>query len=999
MLFLPIAARAAGPDFNREVRPILSNYCFKCHGPDDKTRKAKLRFDVRESALREAESGAKVIEPGKPELSETIVRIFSKDPDEVMPPPSMKKDLTEAQRDILKRWIAAGAEYQPHWSFVKPEKPVAPEIAGSNRDRVSAIDAFVQAQLPKVGLSAAPEADRLTLIRRVSLDLVGLPPTPEDVAAFVNDASPGAYDRLVDRLLASPHYGERWARRWLDLARYADTNGYEKDRERSIWPYRDWVIQALNADMPFDRFTVEQIAGDLLPGATSEQIVATGFHRNTMLNEEGGIDPLEFRYHAMADRVATTGKTWLGLTTGCAQCHTHKYDPIQHAEYFSMFAFLNNADEPEYELPDVGAAARQKANEVRAAKLLAELPDKWPVEKSGWTSDLDQTPRAVAEARFAEWLTRERSRTVKWQALRPADARSNLPHLTLQPDASILASGDITKSDQYDLKFTGLPRGITAIRLEALPHPDLPARGPGLCYYEGPKGDFFMGEFQATADGKPVQFTKATESYAKNNFGKNPASAAAAIDGDPQTGWTCADRPGEAHEAVFIPSSPIAAAQLDLRMLFGRHYACSLGRFRISVTTDPRGAEAREMGDEAERLLAIADAQLTAAQRNKLREQFLLTAPELKAARAEIEKLRKPQPATTTLVLRERPPENPRLTFIHNRGEFTQPTDRVEPGVFSFLNPLPAGAPRNRLAFAQWLVSPENPLTARVTVNRAWAAFFGCGIVKTLDDFGYQGSPPSHPELLDWLAVEFMQQGWSMKKLHRLIVTSATYRQSSRVTPALLEKDRENVFLARGPRVRLEAEMIRDSALAISGLLTPKIGGPSVYPPQPEGAEEAAYGKFTWKASEGPDRYRRGLYTFTKRTAPYAMFNTFDGPTGEVCVAQREVSNSPLQALTVLNDVVFMEAAQAIGRTVAAQGGADETRNEQLFRRFFVRPPQAEERAHLAAFLQTQRQRCSERQIDAAALAGKGDGDANERAVWTALARALFNLDEAVTKN
>ncbi len=990
---------AADPDFNREVRPILSNYCFKCHGPDDKTRKAKLRFDVRESALREADSGAKVIEPGKPDASDLIARIHSKDPDEVMPPPSMKKELNEAQCDILRRWIAAGAKYEAHWSFVKPTRPALPEIRDPKSEIRNPIDAFVSARLEKEGLAPSPEADRRTLVRRVAFDLIGLPPTPEEVDAFVNDAAPGAYARLVDRMLATPSYAERWTRKWLDLARYADTNGYEKDRSRSIWPFRDWVISAIDADMPFDQFTIEQIAGDLLPKATPPQIVATGFHRNTMLNEEGGIDPLEFRFHAVTDRVATTGKTWLGLTTGCAQCHTHKYDPIQHREYYAMFALLNNADEPEYDLPDAGAAERQKAKAVRAGELLAALPDKWPVEKAGSTSDVDRTPREVAEGKFEEWLGRERARTVTWTALRPTEVKSNLPLLTVQQDASILSSGDISKTDTYDLKFTEIPQGVTAIRLEALPDDSLPGHGPGMGYYEGPRGDFFLGEFQVSADGQAVKFTQATESYAKNNFGKNPASAAAATDGDPQTGWTCADRFGEAHEAVFIPAAPIRAQTLDLKMLFGRHYACSLGRFRISVTTDPRGAEARDLGDELEPLLAIPDAKLSASQREKLRGQFLLTAPELKAARAEIEKLRKPEPATTTLVLRERPPENPRPTFLHNRGEYTQPTDRVEPGVFAFLDPLPAGAPHDRLAFARWLVSPENPLTARVTVNRAWAAFFGRGIVRTVDDFGYQGESPSHPELLDWLAVEFMEQGWSMKKLHRLIVTSATYRQSSKVTPALLAKDSENRLLARGPRGRLEGEMIRDAALRIAGLLTEKTGGPSVFPPQPEGVEDAAYGSFKWKPSTGPDRYRRGLYTFTKRTAPYAMFNTFDGPSGELCIAQREVSNSPLQALTVLNDIVFLEAAQAIGRNVSAQAGTDEARIENLVRRFFSRPSNPEERTALLTFLQAQRQRIKDRQIDAATLAGPGEGDAPERAAWTALARALFNLDEALTKS
>jgi hypothetical protein len=993
------------PDFSREVRPILSNYCFKCHGPDDKARKAELRLDVRESALGAAESGAKAIVPGKVNQSELVARIFSKDPDEIMPPPATKKELTAVQRDVLKRWIASGAEYRAHWAFVAPKQAAPPEIrnptswrrtgqeeAGQRASQSpirNPIDAFILARLESEGLKPSPEADRFTLVRRVSLDLIGLPPTPEEADAFVRDPAPEAYEKLVDRLLASPHYGERWARRWLDLARYADTNGYEKDRNRSIWPWRDWVINALNADLPFDQFTIEQLAGDLLPNATADQIVATGFHRNTMLNEEGGIDPLEYRFHALTDRVATTGVTWLGLTVGCAQCHTHKYDPIPHREYYQMMAFLDNADEPDFDLPPPDAAAQRQAREQQLAKLLAELPGRWPADGVG------------LEAKFEEWLVRERGRTVAWTTLRPVEAKSNLPLLAVEPDGSVFCSGDITKSDTYDLKFSAVPRGITAVRLEVLPDARLPKHGPGMAYYEGPKGDFFLGEFQLGADGQPVKFAGATESYAKNAMGKNPVSAALAIDGDPQTGWSTSGREGEASEAVFPLASPLEAArELSLRMVFGRHYACSLGRFRVSVTTGSRPAEAREMPDDIERLLLIPDAQVTAGDRGKLREHFLLTAPELAAHAKAILALRKPAIATTTLVLRERPADHPRPTFLHHRGEFLQPAERVEPAVFSFLPPLPAttGKP-GRLAFARWLVSPENPLTARVTVNRQWAILFGRGLVRTTEDFGFQGEAPTHPELLDWLAVEFVKQGWSLKKLHRLIVTSATYRQTSRTAPELLAKDAENRLLARGPRGRLEAEMIRDATLRAAGLLSEKIGGPSVYPPQAEGVSEVAYGSPKWNASSGADRYRRGLYTFIKRTAPYAMLTTFDAPTGEACIARREASNSPLQALTLLNDVVFVEAAQALGKELASQPGSIEERVRTLFRRVLTRPPTDDEVAMLTHFLQTQKQRFEAKELDAKAIAGDGPGDANERAAWTALARALFNLDEAVTRS
>lgn len=1013
-------------DFNRDVRPILSENCFKCHGFDPKTRDSGRRLDTRDGVLAEKD-GVRAIVPGKLAESDVSVRIHSTDKDEQMPPPKSGKKLTPRQIAVLDRWIEEGAPYAVHWAFVKPGKVSVPKLQSSKFKVQNPIDAFVLARLEREGLGPSPEADSYTLCRRLYLDLTGLPPAPEEADAFVNDASPDAYEKLVDRLIASPRYGERWARRWLDLARYADTNGYEKDRPRSIWPYRDWVINALNAGMPFDEFTIEQIAGDLLveermkaeggrmkraadmdfrPSSyipPSSPLIATGFHRNTMLNEEGGIDPLEFRFNAMTDRVGTTGTTWLGLTVACAQCHTHKYDPITQHDYYAMMAFLDNADEPELDLPAPDAPAQEKARQEKLAKLLAALPEKWPLEKAaeprdGSASEAERR-HTLVEEKFAAWLERERARTVRWTPLRPASARSNLPLLTVQPDASILTSGDTQKTDIFDLKYTDAPRGITAIRLEALPHDSLPAHGPGYCYYEGPKGDFFLGEFLVSSDSRPVKFVRATESYAKNNFGKNSASAAAAIDSDPQTGWSCADRPGEAHEAVFVPEQPVTATTFDLKMIFGRHYACCLGRFRISVTTDTTPAEARPFPDEIGRLLVLPDAKLTAVQREKLREQFLLTAPELASAAKEIAALRKPPVYQTTLVMQERPPENPRPTFIHNRGEFLQPTERVQPGVIAALGKIPDGAPANRLSFARWLVSPENPLTARVTMNREWAAFFGRGIVKTVNDFGLQGDAPTHPELLDWLAVEFMQRGWSTKQMHKLIVMSATYRQSSKAPPELLARDVENRLLARGPRFRLEAEMVRDAALRASGLLVEKIGGPSVRPPQPEGVTEAAYGAPKWNADTGADRYRRSLYTFSKRTAPFALYSNFDAPTGEACLALRDVSNTPLQALALLNDVTFTESAQALGRMLAAGQGSIEDSVRTGFRRCLTRPPTNDEVALLAKFFIAQKERFANGELDATAIAGDGSGDVNERAAWTALARALLNLDEMVTKS
>ncbi len=1183
------APATTAPDFLRDVRPILSSYCFKCHGPDDATRKGGVRLDLRDAALLPGKSGDVTIVPGQPDKSAVIRRIFSTDEDELMPPASVKHPLDAAQKDILQRWIAAGAEYRPHWAFAPIHPQTPPKVSKAGFELRNPIDAFVADRLAKEGLKPSPQADRLTLARRVSLDLVGLPPTPEEADAFAADRSPEAYERLVDRLLSSPRYGERWARKWLDLARYADSNGYEKDRDRSIWPYRDWVIRALNADQPFDQFTVEQLAGDLLPGATREQRVATGFHRNTMLNEEGGIDPLEFRFHAVVDRVNTTGTAWLGLTVGCAQCHTHKYDPILHKEYYQLMAFLNNADEPELDLPGADALEKEQERAARATKLLAELPSRWPVdpgplrwervtlaidraaadegarvledgsilfaapgpdrsdvtltfttsptqtnlthvrlealthpslpktgpgrtphgnfvlseinlsrkpshgdgkpialkirsatasaeqetfpvgnafdgrEDTGWavhqagrelntnqfasfalesavnpassepgapgrwivrlrqlhggTHTMGRiaisvgSPTAAAapalarredalEFAFAKWRQRERARAVVWSPLPPAELKANLPLLTALPDRSVLASGDISKSDTYDLTFTNVPPGITAIRLEALPDDSLPAHGPGLTYYEGPRGDFFLGEFQVKAGGRAVKFARATETYAKNNFGSG-ASAKAATDGDPQTGWSCADRPGEAHQAVFVPTDPITDNRLEVRMLFGRHYACSLGRFRISVTTHPDGAEARELPDDLAVLLRTPDEQLSLDARARLREHFLLNAPELAAAAKEIRALRKPLTHTTTLVMRERPATAPRPTFIHKRGEFLQPTDPVEAGVPQFLpalDNLPAGTRKDRLAFARWLVSSDNPLTPRVVANRQWAAFFGRGLVGTENDFGFQGDLPTHPELLDWLARKFIEDGWSLKKLHRLIVTSSTYRQWSHLTPVLAERDPRNRLLARGPRVRLDAEIIRDSALAAAGVLSAKMYGPPVRPPQPSGVTEVAYGSPRWDASAGEDRYRRSLYTFQKRSAPFAMFNTFDAPSGETCLARREVSNTPLQSLTLLNDIAFVEAAQKLGALTAQQPGDDEARIRFVFRRVLTRSPEAGERSKLAAFVQTQRERLNKGELNAAELASSGDGESGERAIWTLLARAVLNLDEAIVK-
>ncbi len=1010
---------AAGPDFNREVRPILSNRCLKCHGPDEEKREAGLRLDLRDAALAELDSGERAIVPGHADASELVARITSDDPDLVMPPPARKVTLTPDEKRVLTEWIDAGAEYAPHWAFVKPVKaePAAPTAATWAKNP---IDRFVLARLDAEGLAPSPEADRATLCRRVYLDLIGLPPTPDELTAFVADSSPDAYDKLVDRLLASPRYGERHARRWLDLARYADTNGYEKDRARTIWPWRDWVIRALNDDMPFDQFTIRQVAGDLLQSATTDDIVATGFHRNTMLNEEGGIDPLEFRYLAMVDRVGTTGTTWLGLTTACAQCHTHKYDPLTHTDYFSLFALMNNADEPEWIIPSKERSTRLAHVTATIESLWNELPSHWPAagpeaEQLAGSSEPgddvggDQRRGKDLATRFDAWNRVESERAIDWHIARPDAVATSMPHLVVLDDGSVLASGDQTKSDVYTITLPQMDKPVHAIRLEVLPHESLPAWGPGLCSYEGPPGDFFLSEFEVRVPPKAarIEILRANESYSgKPAHSKDASGAEAAIDGVMSTGWGANGRQGHAEAAVFELVQPIAAGEsIVVTMRFERHFACPLGRFRLSITDTP-GAEARGHTAEVEATLAKPPKSRSAEQQQAILRRFLATAPEVSDRVKEINRLDASlREGLSTLVIQERPADNPRKTHRHHRGEFTQPEEEVRPAVPAFLPQLPAEAPANRLALATWLVSPDNPLTARVTVNRQWGAFFGQGIVSTVEDFGYQGAVPSHPELLDWLAVSFTEPaasgglGWSLKKLHRLIVTSAAYRQDSRITADLAARDPANKLLARGPRVRLDAEVIRDSLLAASGLLSTKMYGPGVRPPQPEGVTEVAYGSPKWDPSSGEDRHRRSIYTFHKRTAPFAFTTTFDGPTGEACIARRDISNSSLQALTLLNDPMFLEIAQALGRLAASAGPEDANRLDALSVRLYSRPLEPDEQELLGDYLAQQRQRLSTGTLDATKLAG-GDAKENavERAAWTLVARAMMNLDEAIVK-
>lgn len=976
--------------FTRDIRPILSNKCYKCHGPDEDARVTQMRLDTEQGLFKSDDAP---IRPGKLNKSILVERILSEDPDIQMPPAHANKNLTAEEIQLLTQWIKRGATYEPHWAFQLPQdvrpKPTRKAVSGHHP-----IDHYIVTRLDSVGLDLSIAADPNTLIRRLYLDLLGIPPTPGEIedaisSVFRNslEVDQTKYAELVDQLLDRPQYGERWARRWLDLARYADTNGYEKDRDRNMWPYRDWVIRAINSGMNFDQFTIEQLAGDMLPNATAEQRIATGFHRNTMLNEEGGIDPLEFRFYAITDRVATTGTTWLGLTTGCAQCHTHKYDPITHRQYYELMAFLNNTDEPQLDIPDTKLDQLHADNLKKADALIEQLVKQYPFQ-----GDELQT-------KFDAWLSSERQRIRNWSAITPVAMKTNLPHLKLEPDHVIFASGDSTKHDTFELEFEVKQDQVRAIRLEALPDSRLPNYGPGMTDYEGTIGDFFLTEFELHVDGQRVKLDKAVHSYAKNRYGSQDTSAQLMIDGDIQTGWSVHDAQGERHVAVISPTEPIAAGHWKFVMHFGRHFSSSLGKFRLSVATDDKPISARELPAPSEQFLYISPENQTETQRRDLLTQFLLQTPELKEQAGRIRSLQTKPPYQRALVMQERPAENPRPTYRHHRGEFLSPKEEVAAEPLQFLHPYPADLPRNRLGFSKWLVSPENPLTSRVVANRQWDAFFGSGLVRTVDDFGFQGSPPSHPFLLDHLATQLVKNDWSIRWLHKYIVTSATYQQSSRVNPDASSLDPENRLLSYFPRMRLEAEVFRDSILQSSGLLSLKMYGPPVRPLQPKGIAAAAYGSPQWIPSTGEDRYRRSLYTYTKRTAPFAMFHTFDAPSGEFCTAKRNRSNTALQALTILNDVMFIDIAKQFGTKLSTLKEAEVAKVNTAFLRILCRPPTESEQQSVLNYYKSLHDEYSNKPENAQALIGADGEAAIEAAAWTGVVRVLFSTDEAITKN
>ena len=999
LALLPCISASADPN---QAIAILKNRCFSCHGATQ--QRNGLRLDTLDHIERGGDALEPAFVPGKSAASLLVKRITSDDPAYRMP--FGKPALSDREVAVLVEWIDAGGKWpntpdtqqpeverHPHWAFNAPERIEPPKLEEDDR-AVNAIDAFIIDRAREHDLTPSEEADKYTLVRRLYLELVGLPPSREEVRDFVNDHSDDAYEALVDRLLASPHYGERQARRWLDLARYADTNGYEKDRDRSIWPYRDWVINAFNDNMPFDQFAIEQLAGDLLPDATESQRIATGFHRNAMLNEEGGIDAAEDRFKRTVDRTNTTSTAFLGLTMACAQCHTHKLDPITRTEYYEFFAFLNNTDEAFLRLKDPAVASKRE----RAATLADDMND--------WISWLGQRDPKIQNS-FAAWQDAERKSASEWYVPKPLSYTSeNGATLNLQEDASILAEGDVPNDDTYVIDLEMGTTAVTAIRLEVLPHESLPGGGPGRGTILA-EGDFLLTAFEVAIipsspdkEPVPVEIASATQDYATEN---KPASLALDDLGD--TGWSVNGALAKPHRAVFQLKEPLQlGGDSTLRITLKQNYIHqhTIGRFRLSLTSDADHVIASAYPAHIEAILAQAPDVRTDADSKTLEHFYYREVAEpLQQWRENRDKIRKRAPEfETTLVLTPREPE--RDTHVYNRGEFLSPRRLVTPNVPSILPPLPEGEPLDRLTLAKWLVDRNNPLTARVTMNRLWQQVFGRGIVSTPDDFGVEGDRPTHPELLDWLATEFMDRGWDLKAMHKLMVMSATFRQDSTVTPEQLEIDAENIWLARGPRFRLDAEVIRDLALTASGLLTPTIGGPSVYPPQPAGVTDLAYGSPGWPEASGEDRYRRGLYTYMKRTAPYAGFMVFDAPNPEVSCVRRIRTNTPLQALTLLNDPVYMEAAQAMATRVMERDGMLSKKIDYLFMTCLSRQPDKIEREQIRSFFDQMTEHFNAHTNDAKQLHTEftpTDPDAALRwTAWVAVCRVVLNLDETITR-
>ncbi len=1005
-----LALGAARVDFNRDVRPILSDHCFACHGPDTQKIKGGLRLDRREAALQPAKSGQPAIVPGKPRDSELVRRLLTADADDLMPPEEAHKPLTAAQKETLQRWITEGAEYQGHWAYIPPTKPAGPDSA-------KMIDHLVKQRLAEKGLKAAAPADRRTLLRRLHFDLVGLPPKPEEIAAFEKDSAPGAYERVVDRLLASPHYGERMAIGWLDVVRFADTIGYHSDNPRNIWPYRDYVIRAFNSNKPFDQFTREQLAGDLLPNPTLEQKVASGFNRLLLTTEEGGAQSKDYEARYLTDRVRAVSGVWLGQTVGCAQCHDHKFDPIAQRDFYALGAFFADVKETIIGGREPGLLVPDEAQAETLARLESDVVRR--------QHDFDSPHSELADA-FAAWEASQRHALAQdnlWTRLTPAAvASADGAKLQVRDNQSVLASGPKPERDTYTLQFTNSLAGVVGLRLEVLPDDSLPAKGPG----RSGNGNFVLTEVVARverAGGEPrkLAFQTARATHEQTILAEsNPYrawTAASVIDGDARgdsAGWAVLPYVGQAHQLLLEFTTPVTVGagetlvvEVQQRHGNGSH---TLGAFRLATATDSAAVRSPVALPPPK---AIADLlQNSKAGREALFAQFKAVAPQLAGLRqqlADAKKARADFESTLPRTLVTERNETPRTVRFLPRGNWMIETgDVMEPALPAFLvKSKPADRRLTRLDLADWLVARDNPLTARVTMNRLWKQFFGLGLSKVLDDLGAQGELPPNPALLDWLACEFRDGGWDLKHMVRLIVLSDTYQQTSVATRDELARDPENRDLARQGRWRLEAELVRDNALSLAGLLVPTVGGPSVKPYQPDGYwENLNFPQRGYDASPGANQYRRGLYTWWQRSFVHPSMLAFDAPTREECAAERSRSNIPQQALVLLNDPSYVEAARALAlRALREVQGEATARLTWAWRQALGRPPQPAELATLQALLE--KQLGEYRAAPAAAAAYLKVGSLGvpagiepaELAAWTNVARAILNLHETVTRS
>ncbi|HTM51668.1 MAG TPA: PSD1 and planctomycete cytochrome C domain-containing protein [Bryobacteraceae bacterium] len=1047
------AAGASGAvSFNRDIRPIMSDTCFRCHGPDKNARMAGLRLDIRDEALKPRPSGATPIVPGDPAHSAIVQRVFAKDA-RIMPPPFAHKELNTAQKNTIRQWVAEGAKYEGHWAYAPVERPAVPASKSENP-----IDAFIQARLAREGLAPSPEADRRTLIRRVTLDLTGLPPSPREVEAFVNDTAADGYEKVVDRLLASPRYAEKQAMHWLDAVRYADTCGFHGDNPFPAWPYRDYVLRAFRDNKPFDQFTREQIAGDLIPNATVEQRVASAYNRLTRTSAEGGLQPKEYLAKYGADRVRTLSAVWLGSTMGCAECHDHKFDPFTSKDFYSMKAFFADIKETGL-VPDRGAKAwgsqlalptpEQLARQKKLEKRLEEARDK-----------LDETAESL-KARQAEWeketLAAYQAGQLKWRYQRPLSATSSngsiLKIYNDEPVESsyymsislvsekrpgnglVVASGPDPDNDTYTVTVKPGAGRWTALGVEVVQDESL----PGIRVARG-ADRLVVTEVEAELGRKKLEFSLAESSIVAAPSPDYPAMAA--IDGDPKTGWGVSIY-GENRNLFLalrfnkeLETKPDSVITVRLRHDSETRRA-TIGRFRIALSSgkyswpepsDPRSkADGKAVSGSSENLGLPADVvkaletppvERTLVQQEELLAQFEFGAPELQQLRLEVAKLEAERnlfnAAIPKVVVTEA--TEPRETRILARGNFLDDSGAVvTPAIPAFLGALDTGGARaTRLDLANWIVSPSNPLTARTFVNRTWRQFFGIGISKALDDLGSQGEWPTHPELLDWLASEFMHpawraegaHAWDVKHLIRAIVLSHTYRQSSMNSPKLEERDPENRLLARQSRMRVDAEVVRDIALEVSGLLVDKFGGPSARPYQPDGyLATLNFPKREYAASRGEDLYRRGVYTFWQRTFLHPSLVAFDAPTREECTVNRTNSDTPLQALDLLNDPIYVEAARVFAEHILKQGGRTAPqRLDWAFSQALSRKPTAQERDTLAELYEKALARFKAAPADAKRLIRVGDAPAPEKspaelAAMTAVARAILNLHETITRN